>query len=663
MKASLSRLFFRLERLGSAIAFFFLIFIPIFQLMRNFGLFSSVAVNKDMSVYISHALLWLVFLAAMRASLLHNHLSLVNIAQGFPSRIRHHFDLLIAVLSSTILFALAANSLFFVLQSIPPNATLGFLSKRFLLYIMPFSLAVMGTRAILYRGNPFSVVERAVLITIAILLASLLGSNAFYEYILYGMAQVKEDYIAESIFIFRPIAPFFFDFFDRLREGDLLFQLTETGMQFFQATKSFFGLFLIVLAFFGMPLFIVLGGIGFLLFASNGYNLSLPNQLYTMLSEQAPTVLPALPIFALVGYFLSESKSSERLVNFFSVLFAKIPGGVAFTTILVCAFFTAFSGASGITILAVGGLLLPPLKQYYSEKFSYGLLTSSGSIGLLFPPSLPLIMYAIQTSRVSFFEMLVAGIVPGAIIILLLIVYLLLFHRPKILAPVFYTRRERFLISFQATPEIFLPLFIIGLYFFVTPNLVIVSGLTFFYVLLTVLIRRDFTPRKMVHVMEEALPIIGGIFMILAMSKGLSDYFVDQGIPLKLKALVETTIESKYVFLFILNIALLVVGSFMDIFSAIIVVVPLLIPLAGLYDISLIHLGIIFLANLELGYMTPPVGMNLFLASYRFKVSLIKLYRSILPFFFVRLLIVFLITYIPLFSTYLPSLVREYLAK
>jgi len=307
-----------------------------------------------------------------------------------------------------------------------------------------------------------------------------------------------------------------------------------------------------------------------------------------------------------------------------------------------------------VTILALGGLLHYILtKEGYNERFSEGYLTASGSVGLMFPPSLPIILYGVQ-AQISIKDMFAGAIVPGMLMVLVLAIYAVM-KGPKI------SPANRMSFSFRevattfrgAFPELLLPVLIIVLYFTGQATLIETGVVAVVYMLIVnMIIHRDITIKTLPKVLLKAAPIAGSVLIILASAKGLSYFIIDAEIPMKLTAAVSTILDpnelsSKIIFLLILNVALLVVGCFMDIFSAIIVVVPLILPIANAFGINPIHLGVIFLANLELGYLTPPVGMNLFLASLRFKRPLVEIYKSVLPFIVQKLAIVLLITYIP----------------
>jgi tripartite ATP-independent transporter DctM subunit len=401
---------------------------------------------------------------------------------------------------------------------------------------------------------------------------------------------------------------------------------------------------------FGIPLFIVLGGVAYILFAANWGALEvITNEAYTMLTNPS---IPAIPLFTLTGFLLSESKAGERFINLFRSLFGRLTGGMAIVAILVCTFFTTFTGASGVTILALGGLLSYVMIKsgLYSKRFSNGLLTASGSIGLLFPPSLPIILYGV-VAQVSIKSMFIGGIVPGLIMVIALIIYGVITARRGKKETTQFTWSEVGGSLLESFWEVLLPIIIIVGYFSGLFTLVETGAVAVVYTLIVeVWIKRDISIRDISRVVLKSLPIIGGILILLAVAKGLSYYLVDAEIPMKLVAWAGENIHSKYVFLLLLNLALLVAGCLMDIFSAILVIVPLILPLGELFGIHPVHLGIIFLANLELGYLTPPVGLNLFLASYRFEEPLVKVYRNVIPFFLILLITVLLITYVPFLS-------------
>jgi tripartite ATP-independent transporter DctM subunit len=393
----------------------------------------------------------------------------------------------------------------------------------------------------------------------------------------------------------------------------------------------------------------------FLIQAGGGEADVVSNQIYTGLTLNS---FIAIPLFALTGFFLSESKAGERLVHTFRTLFAWLPGGMIIATVLICAFFTSFTGASGVTILALGGLLYVILCDHakYPEKFSIGLLTSVGSIGLLFPPSIPIILVGAKT-QTNIIHMFLGGIVPGIILVVAAIVFgIIISLKVKIPLEPFKVKTAALAVK-ESAFEILLPILLIAGYFTGILSLVEIGSAALIYVFIVeVLIHRDIKLKDVPAIFGKAIPIIGGILSILALSQALSYFIVSTQIPEALVKWMHSAVESKIVFLLLLNLALLIVGCLMDIFSAILIVLPLIAPLSAAYGIDPVHLGIIFITNLEVGYLTPPVGMNLFLSTYRFNKPYVEICHNVLPFLIIHLVVVLLVTYIPMLSTYLPSL-------
>jgi len=401
----------------------------------------------------------------------------------------------------------------------------------------------------------------------------------------------------------------------------------------------------------GAPIFIGLGGLAILFFWHDWTPLSaISAETYRIVVS--PT-LPTIPLFTLTGYILAESKASERLVKLFRSLFGWIPGGTPVVLVLLCGFFTALTGGSGVTILALGGLLFPLLvKEGYSKHFSLGLITVSGSLGLLFPPSLPLIIYGV-TAAVSIKAIFLGGIIPGFIRVAMVGGWAVWQGKVQQVKKHKLDFNEIKKSILESKWEAVIPFFILFGIFGGFTTLVETAAMTAVYVFIVeVFIYKDLNWQDMKKVILDCSTLIGGVLIILGVAMGLTSYLVDAQIPLKLLAWVKTAIDSKIVFLLLLNLFLLAVGCMMDIFSAIIIVVPLITPLGAYFGIDPVHLAIIFIANLELGFLTPPVGMNLFLSAYRFEEDMPTIYKSTLPFFLVMLLSVFAITYIPILSTW-----------
>jgi tripartite ATP-independent transporter DctM subunit len=412
---------------------------------------------------------------------------------------------------------------------------------------------------------------------------------------------------------------------------------------------------LIFAAFTGTPLFAVIGGLALILLQASGAAMEIVvSQVYAALTRSS---IIAIPLFTITGFLLSESKAGERLVKTFRNLFGWLPGGLIIVTVIICAFFTSFTGASGVTILALGGILYSILSKHaqYPDAFSIGLLTSVGSIGLLFPPSLPIILVG-ATSQTNIIHMFAGGILPGLILVTAVIIFgIIASIRIKIPREPFHLASSLRSLKDSAF-EIILPLFLIAGYFSGLFSLVEIGAIAAVYVFIVeALIHREIKISGLPQVLLKALPIIGGVLSILALSQALSYYIVDTQAPENFARLMRTTVQSKYVFLLLLNLSLLVVGCLMDIFSAILIVLPLVLPLGQVYGIDPVHLGIIFITNLEVGFLTPPIGLNLFLATYRFKKPFVQICRYVLPFLLIQLIVVILVTYIPWLSTFLPK--------
>ena len=419
---------------------------------------------------------------------------------------------------------------------------------------------------------------------------------------------------------------------------------------------GFSKIIIVLLALLGTPLFVVISALALISFHSIEIDLSVVIIEMSRLSD-TPLLL-SLPLFIFAGTLLAESGTPQRLLRLSQVLLGWMPGGLAVVSLLVCAVFTAFTGASGVTIFAIGGLLYPALiKDNYTERFSLGLITSSGSLGLLFPPSLPLILYGvISETRVD--QLFLAGILPGILMLILLVAYSMVkgSTRPTkdLVKP---TYKDMLSGLKEAAWELPLPIIVLGGIYggvFVAGEAAAVTAL---YVLIVeVLIYRDIAITRLPKIMVQSMVLFGGILVVLAASMATTNYLVDQQVPMRLFELIREYISSKYTFLLLLNIFLLIVGSMLDIFSALVLVVPIIIPIAEAYEVNLIHLGIIFLTNLQIGYCTPPVGLNLFLASYRFDKSVVTLYRATLPFLALLMLTLIIITYFPLISLALVNL-------
>jgi tripartite ATP-independent transporter DctM subunit len=416
---------------------------------------------------------------------------------------------------------------------------------------------------------------------------------------------------------------------------------------------------LLVATLLGAPVFTALGGAALILFWGHDEPISsVPLKHYSLTTNG---MLPSIPIFTLAGYFLAEGGASKRLVRLFQALVGEFRGGPAIVTALVCAFFTSFTGASGVTILALGGVLMPVLlAARYSERNALGLLTGAGSLGMLFPPCLPLILYTIvantsSNANLTIKEMFLGGIGPGILLVLLTAWWGIRKGPKEASARTKFNWREALAALWDAKWELLIPVVAIVSLFSV-PTTAEAAAVTATYALfVATVIHRDLHPLKdLPRVITECGLLVGGVLLILGVALGFTYYLIDAQFPDQLVAWSTKAITSRWIFLLGLNFVLLFVGGLVEIYAAIIVVVPLLVPIGVAFGIDPIHLGIIFLANMELGFLAPPVGLNLLLSSYRFNKPMMEVTRATFPMLLVLIIGVLLITYIPAVTTFLP---------
>ncbi|MEM9621753.1 MAG: TRAP transporter large permease subunit [Pseudomonadota bacterium] len=414
--------------------------------------------------------------------------------------------------------------------------------------------------------------------------------------------------------------------------------------------------FLLLMAAAGAPLFAVLMGAAMLGFYSTDIDLAIiAIELYRIVDTP---LLVALPLFTFSGYLLSEANTSTRLVNLMQSIFGALPSGLAIVGFVACAIFTALTGASGVTIVALGALLLPALQQAgFSERYSLGLVTTSGSLGLLLVPSVPLILYGIIAQQMdvgesfTIVELFIAGILPLCLMLGLLSAWTLWHHRGGVIPRVPFEPVNIWQAVKDARWELPLPFIVLGGVFGGIFAVSEAAAVTALYVIIAeVFLYREVSLRQLPKVMVESMKMVGGILLILGIALAFTNFLVDAEIPQALFAFMQEHVQSPLGFLLLLNILLLLLGAVLDIFSAIVIMVPLLLPVAVGYDIDPVHLGIIFLANMQIGYFTPPVGMNLFIASYRFNKPLVELYKATWPFMLVLLVALLVITYVPALS-------------
>jgi tripartite ATP-independent transporter DctM subunit len=582
--------------------------------------------------YVRHLVLWITFAAAMITTREKSHLSMSVGVERMPESMRRVVATGTSFVAVAVCTALAAASLSFVLSGFDPTDTVGVVPVQAAALVMPIGFAVIAIRFILTpargRGRRWFAAA-GVLAGLAIGWEPLVGALG---------ALVPSSSLAAWAGMVGPA-------------------VSRVLAPMLSAVHLPLVLLLVVSVFLGGPIFVLVGGLALLFFLHSGGALeSAANQAYTMLTGD---VIPSIPLFTLAGYIISESKSGERLVRLFRTLFGWLPGGLAFMSILICAFLTTFTGASGVTIIAVGALLLFILKDSgYDESFGRGLLTASGSIGLLFPPSLPVILYGV-VSMTNIKHMFVGGILPGAFMILSIAAIGVWRARRDRVPRTAFDPREALPALWKALGEILLPILILVLFLKGITTLVETGAVAVIYaIVLEVVVHRDLKLRQLPGVFLKSVVILGGILVILATASGFSYYIVDAQIPTQLALWLRAHVVSPYVFLLLLNLILIIKGFFIDIFSAITIVVPLIAPLGVAYGINPVHLGIIFLANLELGYLTPPLGLNLFLASYRFEKPIVRIYRDVIPFQLVMLASVLIITYVPWMTTALLNVLK-----
>ncbi len=436
-----------------------------------------------------------------------------------------------------------------------------------------------------------------------------------------------------------------------------LYAMADAWNAFCDKTVLLWVVALIALAFSGVPLFVVISGITYVIFSkAGGYIDVLPIEAYSKLADKS---IAAIPLFTIAGYVLAQGSAGKRFVELFRALFGWFRGGTVVAAVLVLTFFSTFTGVSGVTILALGSLLAVILTgSGYEKDRAESLITSSGAVGLLFPPSVAIIMYASSNYTViTQFEpgfdvvtLFVGALIPGAIMALSMIVLGIIFDnnkdRPKFSA---VQIGKSFV---NCVPELLLPVLICVTYFTGFFNLFQVASFAVIYaVALVFLFRRDFDAKSTARVIADSVPVSGGILFIIASAAALSYWMQDANIPENVNAFITTYVKNKYAFLLLMNLALLVVGCLMDIYSAILLVSPLFLYSAASFGIPVVQAGVIFIMNLSIGFLTPPVGMDLFISSYTFKKPVGQVIKGVLPFLIVQLVVLLLITYVPAITT------------
>ena len=415
---------------------------------------------------------------------------------------------------------------------------------------------------------------------------------------------------------------------------------------------------LILLALLGMPIFVCILGAAMLGLYSEEVNfIAIPIEIYRLASSP---ILMSIPLFTFAGYLLAEGNTSKRLIRFAKSMLGWLPGGLGVVALVSCAFFTAVTGATGITIIALGGLLFPSLiQERYKENFSLGLITTGGSLGLNFPPSLPVILYG-YVSGVNIEKLFMAGLLPGSLMLGLLCIFSIYIGKKWQIKTIKFDKSELISSFFGAIWELPIPFLIIaGIYSgFCTATEAASVIVVYVLIIKTVIYREINIIRDLPSIITESIKMVGGILIILGAALGFTNYLVDAFVPMTILEFMKGFVHTKIGFLLILNFFLIIVGCMMDIFSAILIVVPLVIPLADGFGIDPLHLGVIFLINLAIGYNTPPVGINLFISSARLKRPVLQLYRATLPFLLLSIFSLLIISYWPWLSLYLPGVLR-----
>lgn len=545
------------------------------------------------SGYVQNLTLWVGFLGAIIAARARQHLTFIPTLEFLPKIWQRTAAVFSSTVSAVVAFGLTWAALQFVHSEFAaPTRIAGWLPIWVVQSVLPISFVAVGLRFIFQAGD--------------------WKARSIVAFVIFG-----------SILIGSALAP--------------------------QAANLLWPGFAVLIAagLLGAPIFVVLAGTALVLFFAAGTPVaSLPVETYRLVVSPS---IPTIPLFTLTGLILAEGGASRRLLRLFRALFGWMPGGLPIVVTLLCAFFTTFTGASGVTILALGGLLLPVfLQSGYRERFSVGLLTATGSIGILFPPSLPVILYGVS-AHVPIPDLFKAGLVPGILLTTVVCVFGVWEGSRSKVSRQPFDGREAAAALWESKWEIFLPVITLLAIFGGFCTLAEAAAITAVYALVvqTVIYRDLHVTRDLPRVLAACATMMGGVFIILGSAMGLTNYLVDAQVPMLATEWVQAHIHSRVVFLLVLNLFLFIVGCLMDIYSAIIIQAPLLLLISQAFGIDPRHLGIIFLANLELGYLTPPVGLNLFLASYRFKKPVFRVFRHTLPFLLALFFVVLLITYVP----------------
>ncbi|MBN2536532.1 MAG: TRAP transporter large permease subunit [Spirochaetales bacterium] len=635
MIESKENLFHSIENWISIIILGLIVLLLIIEIIGRTFFLTGIPNSSD---YIKHLVLWITFISAMITSREKKHLSLNLPGKVMKDSLKKKITIAISFIAVTICTVFTITSVRFIIVGFDLSKTVGILPILAFLFIIPLGFLFITFRFISGAGKTL----QAKLISAAgILLGIFFSIHSIFFF------------IQDISILITPDDFTLFEYYEGIIENFNQFYMPFISIIFWPCI-----ILLIVSAFLGTPIFIILGGMAVLCFLRAELPLGdIQQEAYGVLIRNE---IPAIPLFTLTGFLLSESKAGERFVRLFRNLLGWLPGGLAIVVVIVCAIFTTLTGASGVTILALGGFLSTALiKRNYKKDFSYGLLTGSGSIGLLFPPALPVILYGVAAT-ISIRDLYVGGFLPGILLVITLCIMGIVHAVTNKIERIPFKGKEVLKPLLASLPELLLPALIFISFFSGFTTLVETGAITVVYVfIIEVFVYKDIKIKDLPKIIIKGVPIIGGILIIMGIARGFAYYIIDQQIPDQLTAWCTTYIQSPWIFLILLNIGLLITGCFLDIFSAIFVVAPLIIPLGVVYEIHPVHLGIIFLANLQLGYLTPPVGLNLFLASYRFNQPLTKLYKQVLPFFLASLVAVLLITYVAPFTTMFLEPVRN----
>lgn len=566
------------------------------------------------------AIMQFVFLFACIAGIItwqnERHLSLASLLTKLPEKLQKPFSAAQTAAVTAILISLFINSLCQLVNPMQFSTSFWHIPIRGIFAFLPLCYVSM----LIMTGAK----KHALFPTLAGVIIGALISMGPFTGILYYVFQIEK--------------------------VPILYKLNELWISFSSISLWVFLAVFMLFAFLGVPLFLVMAGISYILFSkSGGYVDVIPMETYRILTDRN---IAAIPLFTIGGYILSKSSAGTRYVSLFKSFFGSFRGGTVIAAVIVSTFFSTFTGVSGVTILALGSLLSAVLVgSGYGEDNAHSLVTASGAIGLLFPPSAAIIMYGtVNYFSLDVFDLFKGAIIPGLIMMIAMIATGIMLDKTKVRPPFVLGNALR---AFGACiPELLMPVFICVLYFNGALDLFEASAFAVLYAfVLTVFVRKDFTIPKAFAVIAESIPISGGVLFILGAASGVSYFMLDANVPAVLASFIARHVQNKYVFLILMNIVLLIVGCLMDMFSAILIVSPLLLPIAESFGISAVQAGVIFLMNLSIGFLTPPVGMDLFIASYTFEKPLSRIIKGILPFLLVQFAVLLLVTYVPFFIT------------